>query len=239
MYKHEHHNKIAQLLQSFNPEALGETSSLFGGGTAIVLLCAQGFSEYRESVDVDFICSSGEGYSKLRSMVYGTDFTPLFSRPVEMIGDVRADQYGVRGRVKIDDSVIRLEFVREVRIDLEAGEPVCGVPTLSKVDLFASKLLANVDRGTDMQSGAKDIVDLAMMQHAWGNIPESAMAKAIQAYGPVVNKAYEQTRQMINKRPVFERYMKHLKIEPEAQEIIVSILNLDFPEPENDYDFTR
>lgn len=238
MYKHEHHNKIARLLQSFNSQTLEETSSLFGGGTAIVLLCADNFSEYRESVDVDFMCSSAEGYRKLRSMVYGTDFSPLFSKPVEMVGDVRADQYGVRGRVKIDDSIIRLEFVREVRIDLEPGEMVCGVPTLSKVDLFASKLLANVDRGTDMQSGAKDIIDLAMMQHAWGDIPDDALAKAMQAYGPAVNKAYEQTRQMINKRSVFERYMKHLKIEPEAQDIIISVLGLDFPEFENDYDFT-
>lgn len=234
MYKYDHHNKIARLLQSFNPQTLEDTSSLFGGGTAIVLLCAKNFPEYRESVDVDFMCSSGEGYSKLRSMVYGTDFSPLFSRPVEMIGDIRADQYGVRGRVKIDDSVIRLEFVREARIVLEAGEPVCGVPALSKVDLFASKLLANVDRGTDMQSGAKYIVDLAMMQYAWGNIPDDAMAKAVQAYGPVVNKAYEKARQMLNKRPVFERYMKHLKIEPETQEIIVSMLNLDFPASGND-----
>jgi hypothetical protein len=116
---------------------------------------------------------------------------------------------------------------------------VCGVPTLSKVDLFASKLLANVDRGTDMQSGAKDIIDLAMMQHAWGDIPDDALAKAMQAYGPAVNKAYEQTRQMINKRSVFERYMKHLKIEPEAQDIIISVLDLDFPEFDNDFDFTR
>lgn len=237
MYKHDHHNKIARLLESFNPQALEDTSSLFGGGTAIVLLCARDSFEFRESVDVDFLCSSQEGYSKLRSMIFGTDFTPLFSAPVETVGDVRADQYGVRGRVKIDDTVIRLEFVREVQIDLEAGEKICGVPTLSKVDLFACKLLANVDRGLDMQAGAKDIIDLAMMQHAWGDIPEDAMAKAVQAYGPVVHKAYDNTRQMINKRPVFERYMKHLKIDPEAQQVIVSVLGLDFPENDLDYSF--
>jgi len=233
MFKHPHHQKIATLLESFNVDVLRDTSCLFGGGTAIVMSC----NEYRESVDVDFLCSSTKGYSQLRSLLFGTDFSPLFNKSVEMVGDIRADRDGVRGYVKIDDTNIRLEFVREANIDLEEGGVICGVPTLSKVDLFACKLLANTDRGTDLQSGAKDIIDLAMMQHMWGDIPEEAMEKAVGAYGLVVTQAYESTRQMINKRPVFDRYMKHLKIESEAQDIIISVLNLDFPKNENDLDY--
>lgn len=227
MFKHEHHNKIAHLLNSFDADLLKKNQCLFAGGTAIALLC----NEYRESVDVDFLCSSNDGYRAIRTLVYdGIGFSRLFSTPVKAVGDVRSDQYGIRGRIDVDGSVIRLEFVREGRLDLSEGErSVCGVPTLSRDDLFACKLLANTDRGLDMQRGAKDIIDLAMMQHFWGEIPDEAKEKAFNAYGPSVFKAYDQARNMLNDKAKFDNFMKNLKIEPEDQKIIVSILDLDFP----------
>ncbi|MGJ0578988.1 nucleotidyl transferase AbiEii/AbiGii toxin family protein [Xenorhabdus bovienii] len=67
MYKYrlEHHAKIARILESIDADFIEDAECYFAGGTAIVML----LDEYRESVDIDFLCSSREGYSKLRSSV--------------------------------------------------------------------------------------------------------------------------------------------------------------------------
>ena len=54
MFKRPHHRRIETLLRSLNSDVLREAQCFFGGGTAIVLL----LDEYRESVDVDFLCLS-------------------------------------------------------------------------------------------------------------------------------------------------------------------------------------
>ena len=58
MFKRAHHNRILQVLQAFDPSVLSEAKCYFGGGTAIVLQ----LEEYRESVDIDFLCSDIEAY---------------------------------------------------------------------------------------------------------------------------------------------------------------------------------
>ena len=62
MFKRVRHQVIHKLLQAFNREILQEAECFFGGGTAIVLL----LNEYRESVDIDFLCSSRAGFRLLR-----------------------------------------------------------------------------------------------------------------------------------------------------------------------------
>lgn len=64
LYRRPHHQRIQRVLESLDADRLRQHHCLFGGGTAIVL--ARG--EYRESVDVDFIVSSVQGYRALRSL---------------------------------------------------------------------------------------------------------------------------------------------------------------------------
>lgn len=60
-----HHQKIASILQVLNADVLRQHQCYFAGGTAIALL----YGEYRESVDIDFLVSSREGYRALRSLL--------------------------------------------------------------------------------------------------------------------------------------------------------------------------
>ena len=53
------------MLERLDSELLLRQRCFFGGGTAIAL----GHGEYRESVDIDFICSSIAGYRELRQLV--------------------------------------------------------------------------------------------------------------------------------------------------------------------------
>ncbi|PWC13414.1 nucleotidyl transferase AbiEii/AbiGii toxin family protein [Brenneria corticis] len=226
-----HHNRIAKVLGAFSHDFLDEACCYFAGGTAIVMM----LNEYRESVDIDFLCSSREGYSKLRTLLYGDNFSPLFSTPITTIGHIRKDQYGIRGRINVDDQPIRLEFVSESRLDLSPGGRISGVPTLGPSDLFAAKLLANADRGLDKATQSKDIIDLAMMQSHWGTIPESAWQKARTAYGISVDKSYQAAITMLNnEQTYFEKCMLNLRISIENQSLIINALNLNFSRPEPD-----
>ncbi|MQL46868.1 hypothetical protein GEA64_02220 [Photorhabdus khanii] len=230
-FRLEHHNRIAKVLSSLSHGFLNDADCYFAGGTAIVMM----LSEYRESVDIDFLCSSREGYSKLRSALYGTDFSPLFTSPVPTIGEIKKDQYGVRGRINVDGVPIRLEFVSESRLDLSFGTRILGVPTLGKVDLLAAKLLANADRGLDKASQSKDLIDLSMMQSEWGCIPVEAWNKARSAYGITVDKAYDSAIHMLNNNQAyFDKCMKDLVISAENQEKIVNTLKLEFVPSELD-----
>ena len=54
MFERDHHNRIQTLLSALNTDFLAQNKCFFGGGTAIVLA----LDEYRESVDIDFLCAS-------------------------------------------------------------------------------------------------------------------------------------------------------------------------------------
>jgi hypothetical protein len=54
MFERPHHQRIATLLQAFDADLLLQANCYFAGGTAIVL----SLGEYRESLDVDFLCAS-------------------------------------------------------------------------------------------------------------------------------------------------------------------------------------
>ncbi|MCW5622905.1 MAG: nucleotidyl transferase AbiEii/AbiGii toxin family protein [Burkholderiales bacterium] len=124
----------------------------FGGGTAVALL----LDEFRESVDVDFMCSDRTSYRNLRSLIFEKDIDGLFRVPIRKRRDTRADIDGVRNFVDIDDSPVKFEIMREARIELDDSfQVISGVASLSTADLFAEKLLANADRGTDMSTNQR------------------------------------------------------------------------------------
>jgi hypothetical protein len=188
MFERPHHQRIAHVLAALNGDLLRQHGCLFGGGTCIALR----HGEYRESVDIDFLVSDAAGYRELRQLVTGTTGLNALVRPGAVpltVGhEVRADQYGLRTRVLMDGQAIKFEIVREARMVLEApgkSDVVCGVATLTRLDLAASKLLANSDRQADDGVFSRDVIDLAMMNLRLPLL-QAALAKAELAYGASV-----------------------------------------------------
>ena len=190
MYKRAHHNAIAKLLAAFNSDLLQEAECYFGGGTAIVLL----MDEYRESVDIDFLCASAQGYRRLRELTFKGQMSPLLNpgAHIDILRELRADQYGIRTVLDVDGTKIKFEIIREGRVDLSgAMNGQLDVPVLDREDLYCEKLLANADRYGDRAVRSRDIIDLGLMMSRWGAIPESAWTKARAAYGTAIDAAYE------------------------------------------------
>ncbi|MEM6484589.1 MAG: nucleotidyl transferase AbiEii/AbiGii toxin family protein [Pseudomonadota bacterium] len=187
MYRRPHHQRIREVLASVDSGYLRSRHCYFGGGTAITLLC----DEFRESVNIDFLVSDLEAYRALRSdlqtdqvdSLFGIDKGPLPVRPV-----LRADQYGIRTVLPLLPKAIKFEIIFEARISFEepaVDDRVAGVTRLTALDLAASKLLANSDRGSDDGVMSRDIIDLAMLipsLDSW----QKAVDKAVAAYGPSV-----------------------------------------------------
>lgn len=185
MFERPHHQRIAHVLAALDGELLQAHGCLFGGGTCIALR----FGEYRESVDMDFLVSSAEGYRALRLLLTGPQGLNALVRPQAQAlitpREMRADQYGIRTFVQMDGQLIKLEIVREARISLATpspGDRLCGIPTLTALDLACSKLLANADRHADDGAFSRDLIDLAMMSLRLPTL-RAAMAKAELAYG--------------------------------------------------------
>ena len=194
MFKRPHHQRVARILNALNVALLTEAACYFGGGTAIVLL----LNEYRESVDVDLLCASHEGYRTLRNAVNENSLGPLLTQAMPLARAVRADRYGIRTFLMVDDVPIKFEIVREDRIPLQAQtHPGIPILTLSQVDMFAEKLLANTDRWADRSTTSRDIIDLAMMVHHWGPIPPSAWLKVEDAYGASARRAFVKAQELL------------------------------------------
>jgi hypothetical protein len=188
MFERPHHRRIAQVLGALNGPLLCDHRCLFGGGTVIALR----HGEYRESADLDFLVSDVRGYRSLRHLLTGPQGIGAIVRggaaPLTQAREVRADQYGVRTLLRADDQEIKFEIVLEGRIDLAppgAGDLVCGVATLTPLDMATTKLLANSDRWSDDGMFSRDLIDLAMMSPTPGLLRQ-AVAKAEQAYGDSV-----------------------------------------------------
>ena len=115
-----------------------------------------------------FQVGDAAGYRELRQQLTGTNGINAITRqgamPLVALREVRADQYGIRTQVQMDGQAIKFEIVREARIELEAPGPqdvLCGVNTLTPLDLAASKLLANSDRQAADGVFSRDVIDLA------------------------------------------------------------------------------
>ena len=190
MYERPHHQRIAHVLSALDASVLAQNACWFGGGTCIALK----FGEYRESVDIDFLVSDPAGYRELRQLLTGLDGLAPITRqgamPLELLREVRADQYGIRTQLRMDGQAIKFEIVREARIlfqNPELQDQICGVSTLTLLDLAASKMLANSDRQADDGVFSRDIIDLAMMNLRLPQLRE-ALKKATEAYGTSISR---------------------------------------------------
>lgn len=203
MFDRPHHQRIASVLSSLDGELLQEFHCWFGGGTAIALL----LGEYRESVDIDFLVSDPSGYRELRQRLRGARDLSVLTRagiePIVCTRDIRADQYGIRTFLDVRGTPIKFEIVREVRIRFEARRrtaQVCGIPTLSRQDLAACKLLANADRWRDDSVFARDVIDLAMLDLPPRDL-RPALEKVIPAYGVGVLADMQKALTSLRERP--------------------------------------
>lgn len=213
MFERPHHRRIAAILEALDAEALAAHACWFGGGTAIVLL----HGEYRESIDIDFMVADRDGYRGLRQRLTGPDGLRSIARPgavLEPVRELRADQYGLRTVVRAGGVDIKFEIVLEARIGFDApgaDDRICGVATLTPLDLAASKLLANADRWADTSVFSRDLIDLAMMRPPRALL-RAAIAKAAQAYGESVvdtlRKAIDRMRQDPQRLEVCRRALR-------------------------------
>lgn len=186
-FRRGHHRLIAGVLRSFNQELLTEARCFFGGGTQLAMT----YGEYRESRDVDFLCSSRAGFRSLREQVTQVSLGRIASGTLKLAREVRADRDGIRTFFNVDGTRLKFEILLEARIDLD-GElsSLFQVPTLSRECAIAEKFLANADRGMDESIMFRDLVDLAFAAvHAGKPALSSGLALAEQAYGSAVRRS--------------------------------------------------
>ena len=214
MFTRPHHQRIAKVLESLDTDLLKRHNCLFAGGTAIAL----GYGEYRESVDIDFLVADLASYRYLRNSVREQGLQTLMKNTDAgqvQTSDIRSDQYGIRTKVFVQGKPIKFEIVLEGRIALAKPgkkDSIVGVPTLTKLDMAASKFLANSDRGLDMGMHCRDVIDLAMLNLTKKEFVE-ATTKTTVAYGEAILKDLSKMIDMLGEaNGLLERCMKAMDI---------------------------
>lgn len=216
LFKRLHHQYIARVLNALDAPLLLDNHCLFGGGTAIALH----YGEYRESVDIDFLVSDIECYRNLRQLMTSPSGIAAIlhegAGKLEQSRPVRTDQYGIRTMLLVDNYPIKFEIILEGRIQLDSPDPqdeICGIATLTLLDMVTSKLLANSDRWSDDAVFGRDLIDLAMIEPNQ-TLMQLATVKAEKAYGHSIrqdlNKAIDR---MQSEDGWMERCMQALSIE--------------------------
>ena len=216
MFERPHHQNIALVLHALNGPVLQAHHCLFGGGTAMALR----YGEYHESVDIDFLVSDLGSYRSLRHALTGPQsmaaITHPDAQPLQQAREMRADQYGIRTTLRVQEQPIKFEIVLEGRITLDAPAPsdtLCGIATLTPLDMATSKLLANSDRCMDDGVFSRDLIDLAMMA-APLPLLRQAVAKAEQAYGPSILRDLDKAiRRMQERQTWLDRCMQAMAID--------------------------
>jgi len=184
MFRRESHRSVLAVLGFLQADKLSSCNVLFGGGTRIVL----DLDEYRESEDIDFLCSDPSGYSEIRFAAATGGFSALFTpegmRELQFPREMRIDQYGIRFQILHSSRPVKVEIIREARIDLDPGVRPLWSPVgcLSVPDCYAEKLLANSDRWADRQVLSRDLIDLAALRAGVGPIPAESWKKVEVAY---------------------------------------------------------
>lgn len=218
MFKRHHHQRIEQVLKVLDGPLLQEHSCYFGGGTAIALR----YGEYRESVGLDFLVSDLEAYRRLRQFLGRREGLAGILRPgagaIDQLREIRSDQYGIRTWLGAGDGDVQIKFevVFEARIDLDAPgkhDLICGVATLTRLDMATTKLLANSDRWADDGVFSRDLIDLAMLEMSPCEL-EQACLKAETAYGAEIRRDLVQAvEKMKTRHGWMERCIDKLQIQ--------------------------
>lgn len=227
-FERKHHKLIASVLENLDADLLEKNVCYFAGGTVLALL----HHEYRESNDIDFMVCETAGYRNLRNLLTGKGGFSVLAKAggsIRQVVDVRADQYGIRGQVAVDGVPIKMEIVLEARIKFDRpgiNDKICGITTLSDLDLATEKLLANSDRWLDAAIFSRDIIDLAMMG-AGRNLIKNAIAKAEIAYGASIKRDLEKSiDRVLNNEGWIERCIDAMAVSVPKADIFQRILKL-------------
>lgn len=230
MFERPHHQRIARVLESLKASELRRAHALFGGGTAIVL--SEG--EYRESVDIDFICDSAEGYRELRSRVHAGGMDALLDAPIPLVREPRIDQYGIRCAFLVDAQPVKFEIIFEGRVALSDPGPqdqICGVAALTLDDRVATKLMANSDRWADDSVMSRDLIDLAMLTDT-GTLSAAGVGKAVQAYGEsVVVDLGRAKDHLLTRQGRLQQCMRNLQVRVPLEDLQGRIARLRIERP--------
>lgn len=210
MFERPHHQRIEHVLDALDSSLLLKHRCLFGGGTAIALT----HGEHRESVDLDFVCSSIDGYREIRGLVNVAGMGALMTGAISVLREPRIDQYGIRCVLQVAGASIKFEIIFEGRVPLADPLPedkVCGVWALAKQDKVATKLMANSDRWADASVMSRDVIDLAVLADSDGALDASGVAKALFAYGPSVLEDLKKAKaQLLERKGRLRECMENL-----------------------------
>ncbi len=230
MAERPENRRVVALLDLVDADLFRSAHCWFGGGSAVSLRCG----EFRVSRDVDFLCSSRDGYRLLRERVHHHGAKSLFRAPVTFVRDPRVDRYGIRMAVDVAGAPLKLEIVGEGRIDLVGtDDPTLPVARLGDVDLVAEKLLANEDRLWDEGSMGRDVIDLLVLEHVLGALPDAAWEKARGAYGASVERAWAQGLGWVRERSEQRaRWLEAMQVSDDARAVIEARLEALAPTPE-------
>src|SRR5437868_8659034 len=111
-YRRARHRLVLQTLEALDSAFLERNRCYFGGGTRLALE----LDEYRESQDVDFLCSDLAGYRILRGGISQQSLGGVFRKSaggVSLMREVRADQYGVRTVLAVGGEPVKFEIILE------------------------------------------------------------------------------------------------------------------------------
>ena len=205
------HATVERILGALNAPFLDRNQCYFGGGTRIVL----SLDEYRESADIDFLCSSREGYRNLRSAINNRSLGEIAAGEINLAREVVADRYGIRTFIEADGQKIKFEIINEGRIDVSGNKQRdLHVPCLDERTCFAEKFLANADRWNDESFLGRDAIDLAYMIEGWGMerfLEGGRIARA--AYGDAVEtSARAAARKLLEKKDYFKKCVDGLRV---------------------------
>lgn len=234
MFRRAQHQSVLTVLGALRSDLLSACHFLFGGGTRIVLE----LDEYRESLDIDFVCSDSAGYAELRLASTRQGHAGLFSPDslgkLDFPREIRVDQYGIRLLVVDGETRMRLELIREARMELSPGVRPSWSPVdcLSLEDCFAEKLLANSDRWADGQVLSRDLIDLAALRARFGPIPNAAWEKAQLAYKSSPKDDLAKALSAFEDKGKQSRCFESLRVDPvepirEGLSLLRTDLNLD------------
>lgn len=178
-YTIKHHQIIESALSNFNADFFCENNIVFGGGTRIALE----LDEFRESIDIDFLCPNKSSYRAVREQVDNVSLGELVKKEFTYLRDIRADRDAVRTVIQHEEANIKLEFVSFDNYELVSviDKEKFVVPFLDQTSCYYTKLLANADR--KLTPPYKDIIDILAMYSMWGSIPQMAFTHASSHYG--------------------------------------------------------
>lgn len=216
MFERPQHRNVLAVLGALRADLLSSCKFFFGGGTRIVLE----LGEYRESADVDFLCSDASGYGELRLIAtqrgYDGLFAPEAAQGLRFPREMKVDQYGIRFPVLLGDESLKVELIREARIELGPGVRPGWSPVecLSLEDCFAEKLLANSDRWADRQFHSRDLIDLACLRLRLGPIAETVWRRVREAYKAAPESDLRKALETFQSDPAYQkRCLKELQME--------------------------